>query len=234
MKFFEALFNLIFPEKYNCFICGGKASYGLCRGCADSLPKINGKTCKICGKKVSDEEELCINCKSNKIYFDGCAVPFVYREKVEKLIHLFKYQNQKVLAKPMAELMVWEIFKKGWKVDVVTFIPLHPERLMERGYNQSELLAIYIGEFMGIDVLPLLKRVKNTGSQTLLRAGERHENIRNAFKAEESFEKKSILLVDDILTTGATLNEASRILKENGASFVYAAVFASGFIEKMY
>jgi len=234
MKILESVFNLIFPEKYNCFICGEKASFGLCRGCASNLPKIYGKTCKICGKKVSDEEELCINCKSNKIYFDGCAVSCVYKENAEKLIYLLKYQNQKVLAKPMAELMAGEIFKKGWKVDFVTFIPLHPERLKERGYNQSELLALYIGEFLGLKVSALLRRVKNTGSQTLLKAGERYENVREAFKVIGDVKGRSILLVDDILTTGATLNEASRVLKENGASFVYGAVFASGLIEKMY
>ena len=111
-------------------------------------------------------------------------------------------------------------------IDLVVSIPLHPKREKSRGYNQSELLARVIGKELGLPVVNLLARVKNNSSQTGLNEDERRKNVAGIFRFKTGINGKKILLVDDVLTTGATMEEGAKVLKEAGAGEILGAVVA--------
>jgi ComF family protein len=120
--------------------------------------------------------------------------------------------------------------KMNWPIDVIVPVPLHKIRLDERGYNQSELLARELSYRLNIFMSKALRRVRNTTTQTALHKEERIENVKGAFKVtyKDTIVGKNVLLVDDVLTTGATLDECAKVLKENGAKDVYVATIATG------
>jgi ComF family protein len=136
------------------------------------------------------------------------------------MIHSLKYQNTKEIADTLARLCLHHV---GGKTMTVVPVPLHPKRLAKRGFNQAEVLA----ERMGLFVQLILKRVKNTISQTGLSRFAREQNVEGAFVCTQSVGGE-ILLVDDVATTGATMNECARVLKRAGATKVYGLVVARG------
>jgi len=145
----------------------------------------------------------------------------------------FKFHNRPGYGKTLASLLADKVtsFAADSGFDLITCVPLHPNRLIERGYNQSEILCRELGKRTGMPVnTHILKRIKNTQAQSLLAGKERYSNVKEAFQVvdAEPVRGKSVLLVDDILTTGNTLNECARVLKNAGAAEVTAAVIASG------
>jgi ComF family protein len=145
------------------------------------------------------------------------------------VIYRLKYGGEKEISSALGMLMAEILAAKGWSIRAIVPVPIHPFRLAERGYNQSLLLAEEIGRECGIDVSDsVLVRNRNTMSQTQMPARERLANVRGAFGPGEDRRtvKGPLLLVDDIMTTGATLNECSRVLREMGAQKVYCLTAA--------
>jgi len=149
------------------------------------------------------------------------------------VIHDFKYGHQIHLRHLVAHWLIEaldDVRLRGRRFDVIIPVPLHPARERERGFNQAALLAELISERMSIQSKPILKRIRYTTTQTAFDRAERMENLRNAFRLRKNMNVRSlrVLLIDDVLTTGSTLSECARVLKDAGALSVYAATAARG------
>ena len=190
--------------------------------------------CVGCGREGSP---ICERCSSNlrRVYlFEASSFveyifyPFVYEGTVRDIVLLFKYGGVRAFSRFMGEEMGVFYKERGFPVDVVVPVPLHRGRLRERGYNQAELLAVEVGRVLGIPVdTSSLLRVKSTRPQATIKGrDERMRNVRGVFRAAGSFEGRRVLLVDDVFTTGATMEECGRVLKGAGAERVYGLAFA--------
>ncbi|NLC20027.1 MAG: ComF family protein [Clostridiales bacterium] len=210
----------------------------VCAGCKEKLPYINEPRCMKCSKPISnDREEYCSDCaRKNHQYNRGFAV-WRYDETMKRSIADFKYRSRK----DNARFYVSEIIRlygdkiKEISPDVIVPIPLHRSKYNERGYNQAQLLALPIGKELGIPVLPrLLLRKKKTLPQKNLSDKERLKNLTEAFGYNErlavEYKKqiKKVLLVDDIYTTGSTIEACTHVLKSNGVLEVFFLVLCIG------
>jgi ComF family protein len=206
--------------------------------------------CVICGRLLpaDDRYRVCGDCWSRIIYLnrpidirlslEGIWSVGVYDGVLKELIHQFKYKEKKYLANPLGKLLVDFVGKylKEERFDYIVPIPLNKTRQKKRGYNQAELLARVLGEAVDRPILThLVKRRKKTKPQFGLNRDERFENLSGAFEISESGKEdvvaiagKTILLLDDLATTGATLDECAKALKKAGVNEVYGLVLAHG------
>jgi ComF family protein len=242
MKLFQPLIDLIYPPR--CAICGeflwkGRAKedheellFG--RPCFDGFSQITSPLCTVCGRPFVSrvgEDHACEDCLRKAPSCDMVRAPYLYEGGMMEAIHQFKYSGRSHLAHSLGPLLT--SFVKTWldrTADCVTMpVPLHPKRLRERGFNQSLLLARHVASRLGtgLDFLSLT-RIRYTQPQTGLKSEERRRNVRKAFevKDKEAVKGRSILLVDDVTTTGNTLNECARVLKRAGAEHVFGLVLA--------
>lgn len=212
--------QLLFPLR--CPVCDGIVRPWGEKICLECLPKLKLLTppwCMQCGKKLAEEGAYCADCQTGKhrylrgrsLYEYGAAAQSIYR---------FKYGGRREYAGFYGEQMAQYLgeFIRAAEPDAVVPIPLHPRRKAVRGYNQSELLARELGKRMGLAVYPkMLRRVKNTAPLKKLNPQERQNNLKRAFQLSGNDVKcKTILLVDDIYTTGSTMDEAARVFREAG------------------
>ena len=188
---------------------------------------IEEPRCGICGCPV-DEGALCEHCANSQHSVDRIITVTDFSDLIQEMIHRFKYNQCTALAEPLVGLMFRYWVQHPLQVDCIIPVPLHPRRLQERGYNQAALLAEGLGERLGIPVLlDVLVRIKYTKPQVGLTAEERKENVRGAFACpHKALIGKSVLLVDDVCTTGATLEACSVALKTAGATRVLGFTLA--------
>lgn len=208
-----------------CLLCDKPvdAEILVCRECEEKLSayRIKGPRCYKCGGSMEGRE--CPRCRELKPVFGKVRAPFVYEGEVRRLISYFKFTGIEKVAKFMASNMVEEIESN---YDILVPIPLHPTRKRERGFSQTFEIAKEISKITGIPLKEVLFRQKKTKSQTALGGKERRKNLKNAFKLKENVEGAKILLVDDVMTTGITINEAAKTLLKGGAEKVDGVVFA--------
>jgi ComF family protein len=200
----------------------------ICPRCAEELPWIE-KGCSRCGRPLEEGVNNCSYCRGVHFYFDECCALSLYRGEVRKAIHLLKYHGKRALAVPLGKLLSLKLARMPWipAVKCLVPVPLSQKRQELRGYNQSSLLANVIGKELHLPVAEVLVRVRDTGSQTGFNRIQRRDNLRGAFECSRALEQGShVLLVDDVLTTGATADEASFSLKRGGAERVSVAVLA--------
>lgn len=205
----------------------------LCGGCARSITLLKSPLCRVCGLPFESgvaEDHTCGDCLTSLNRFDLARSCGRYDQGLKHLIHGFKYKNIPQLASPLGVLLAWgfENYFSEHRFDLILPVPLHPRRMRQRGFNQAYLLAreAFAGKNGPIPSRPLpavecglLVRARATLPQTGLGRELRRKNLRNAFKVTrpEKVKKRSILLVDDVYTTGATVNECARTLKNAGA-----------------
>jgi ComF family protein len=160
--------------------------------------------------------------------FDGIAVRATFEGPIRAAIHALKYEGQTRLAGPLGMLMNENLERADWPVDVVVAVPLHESRLRARGYNQAALLANHVAWMHHWTFAPsALRRIRETASQVDLSAQERRANVEAAFAAEPTvFHGKRVLVIDDVLTTGATLSACADALRAAGATHIYGATVA--------
>lgn len=236
-KFLEALCDLIYPPV--CILCkrlisAEEKDISLCLSCQNTIEKNLPPFCQKCSRHLEESlnGDLCHQCTRTPYHFDRVWATTVYNKTLTRLIHRFKYQNKTVLRKIFSKLIF--SFIKDYHIDLSTFdfivpIPLHPTRLRERGFNQAQLLAESLAnELPATLLINQLLRTHYTRNQALLGKKERWTNIQGAFtiKGSLEFKGKNVLLIDDLFTTGTTISEAARILKENGANNVSALTLA--------
>jgi len=228
--------SFLFVKDYNCIVCGRELArpsrYLTCDNCYVKMETIGDKHCLKCGRKLHGEEEYCLDCQNSEMRFDRAFSPLVYAGAAANLVLDLKFNNKRYIAEPMAAYMVDRFLKENVAADAVLPVPLHANRKKERGYNQSELLAKEIARALGLPLLSdAAERVKDTLPSTKLEGGRkaREENIRGAFviNQKEAVKNKTVLVVDDVLTTGATASELSGALKKAGAAKALVLTFAS-------
>lgn len=232
-KIIDVLYNAVFPSEIKCIICGKDLEkdevMDICPTCLKTIKFNNGKRCLKCGKNLWAGSKYCNSCKMGVRVFKSATAPLLYEKPISTMIRKFKYDGKHYLAKPFAKIMAYEYVQSKFEVDLVLPIPMFYKREKERGYNHAKLLA---KEFCKITSLPLdtknFVRIMNTNQQAKLSKEEREKNINNAFRVIDSnmVKGKKILLLDDIITTGATIDECARVLYECGASEVNALAIA--------
>jgi len=231
----EAILDILYPQNIACILCQKRASdiddKGLCRACADTLPTIAPPVCQKCGRPVG-EDGICIDCAYVRYHFEQAVSVLHYTPEIKRLIHRFKYDGISYLSRIMGWWMA-QAFKQrcGWKVDIIMPVPLHPKRQRQRGFNQSALLARELGRYIGVSVNEgVLIRKKYTTAQAGLNKFQRMQNLQGAFEVREieAVRGKTILLVDDVFTTGSTVDECSKVLMQARAQRVYVLTLAVG------
>lgn len=234
-EMFNKILNCLFPSSITCFVCGDEvreSKHCLCDRCESEIPSVK-KFCLKCGSPIYSSAKYCLTCKNNVRHFDVARSPLIYKDSVAKAIKEFKYDGKTYLAKHFASFMFEEFLKfknELLPIDIIVPIPLSAERLIQRGFNQAELLAKELSKLTKIEtVTNCLVRIKNTSTQTALSFKERQENLEDAFKVENKnlVKGKVILLIDDVLTTGSTTSHASEKLKRAGAKAVYVLTAAT-------
>lgn len=160
-------------------------------------------------------------------YVAGLTAISDYHWPIEQLLKNLKFHQQPFIARIIADLMFQQLENLPWsKLDRIASIPLHTSRELDRGYNQSQVITEFLNRKLSVTPFAGLERVKKTQPQTELNRRQRKQNLNGAFNCRQDISGQTILLIDDVLTTGTTINQASKVLKESGASEVYVAVAA--------
>ena len=220
----KSFLNLIYPPR--CAVCHRGGSW-LCSACQDNIEFIQPPICPSCGKPTSTPR-LCLSCRMAPLQIDGIRAVGYLEGTLRTAIHRFKYSNIRTLATPLGQLMAQYLSRNQLPVDIVVPVPLHAQRLKERGYNQAALLAREISKTLGLPLLENgLSRVRSTVPQVGLAARQRRDNVRGAFHcADRRLKNQRVLLIDDVCTTGATLEACGLALRETGVSSVWGLVLA--------
>lgn len=210
-----------------CVGCG-KGSDFICHSCHRSLPQIMPPLCPRCGKPQLSGI-LCPGCVSWQVEIDGIRSPFRFDGVIRQAIHQLKYGNLRALAVTLAKLLQDYLATNPMPGEVLVPVPLHPKRIRERGYNQSSLLAKELSKLTSLSVVDdCLIRQRHTPPQAKTpTVDERRSNIANAFTCRDSrLQDKQVLLIDDVSTSGATLDACAVALKAAGATSVWGLVLA--------
>ncbi len=233
-KLTDRILDLFFPPR--CPFCDEavvSASGLVCDRCLNELHFVQDPFCMKCGKPLREKEaEYCDDCKKNPHVFKANRAVLVYDGRVRPSIYRFKYGGRKEYARCYAGLVAQNL--GDWishiQPDVIVPVPLHRKRLLKRGYNQAALFADRLGRLTGIPVMPSLAvRVKNTRPQKRLDYAGRQKNLKKAFKIRRNDVKlRHVLLVDDIYTTGSTLDALTAVFRQAGAAQVYGLTLSIG------
>lgn len=232
LKFWNAAMQLFFPSNFKCLFCNTDIAdhehQVYCNDCALAAPFNNGKRCKICDCTMEGDSEICDGCKDYRKYFDRAVAPMRYEGVAKSLILKLKNDNATYLAPDMARVMSERLRQENFSFDVIIPVPLSQKSLSKRKFNQSKLLADELAKIFAkpVDNHSLIK-ILETKHQKDLNLAQRKTNLKNAFKVvdKKAILGKNILLVDDVVTTGATANECSIVLKKY-ANKVYVVSFA--------
>ena len=223
----EMLLSLLYPRR--CPICHDivkPRGHLICPDCLKKVPFVQEPTCLCCGKEIASEEiEYCYDCSHHTRSFAGGFALAVYDPVMRESIRRFKNGGRMEYADWYVEA-IWQRYGgqlQGLDIDAVVPVPLHRSRRNERGYNQAELLAGRLAKKLRVPVLPkALARTRKTTAQKYLGGRERQKNLEAVFAVgRQSVVGKTILLVDDIYTTGSTAEACTRVLLTAGAQAVY-------------
>lgn len=230
--------EMIYPSSIYCLCCGKAIDrtrlYSLCDSCVRNIKWATSKNCDKCGKPLQEtwNGSLCADCIKIEHSFDKGYACCQYGAHSRAIIFSYKYNNHNYVGRFMAMAMADRLcgYEKRW--DYVTFVPTGRDKIKTRGFDHMQIVAFELGKILKVPVAKTLLREKKTLPQRGLDAISRRENIRGAFGiVEYNREKiigKSLLLIDDIYTTGATCDECAKVLKKGGAQRVDIACFAAG------
>ncbi len=225
--------SILYPDR--CPVCHGviRGKGDICPSCRKRLPYIREPRCKKCGKEIEKpEDEYCRDCHRFHHAYDRGAAVFVYDEVMRRSISMFKYHNRREYAKFYAGEMYEHCgsFLRSCRPEVILPVPVHKQKKRQRGFNQAELVAKELGKLIHVPVdTKYLIRKEKTKPQKELTRQQRKENLKDAFEIQEpekNYEK--VLLVDDIYTTGATIDAISEILKKNKTKIIFFLTICVG------
>ena len=220
-----AALDILFPPY--CVGCGKEGAF-ICLSCRRALPRITPPICPKCGRPQASGI-LCPDCAGWQAAIDGIRSPFRFEGAMREAIHRLKYQNLRALAVPLASMLQEYLNSSPLDVDVLMPVPLHRKRLRERGYNQARLLAQELGRLINIAVADdVLVRRRHTPPQArTTTVQERRLNIADAFACLDGrMRGRKVLLLDDVATSGVTLDACARVLKANGVASVWGLAMA--------
>ena len=212
------LLDLVFPR--TCAGCGSEGDY-LCDECEAAIPRLEPPQCSLCS--TPSRSPLCAWCRSANQPFDRITAPYRWTGVLQEMVYALKYRNVRASAPRLAELMSAHLVERSGTADIIAPVPLHLTRQRERGYNQSELLAREISKSTGIPMATdVLARTRNTPPQVSMSTPEeRRQNVIGAFECVGDVAGKRVLLVDDVVTTGATVAECAAQLRQAGATSIW-------------
>lgn len=227
------ILNILYPER--CPVCHGilQGKDFVCPSCRQKLPYIKEPKCKKCGKEMEKEEqEYCRDCQRFSHSFDKGGAVFAYDQVMRKSISMFKYHNRREYARFYAAEMYEHCrhFLNTCNPDVILPVPIHRQKKRQRGFNQAELVAKKLGKMMKVpvDSKYLIRREKTVPQKELSRQ-KRKANLKQAFKVNKTNRTyERVLIVDDIYTTGATIDAISEILRENQVKIIFFLTICVG------
>ncbi len=248
---FDECLKMLFPRR--CPVCEEivePVGELICPSCAAKLSPVTQPTCRKCGKElVCEQEEYCFDCSRHRRSFESGVALFNYNDAARRSMAAIKYRNKREFLDFYAAAMIWRFGKVilNWNPDVLIPVPVHPSRRRKRGFNQAEDLAKRLSEKLakkmgqervsrgkpGLSAVPvdtgLLFRIKKTMPQRELDPRQRMENLQQAFAADTSRTMPNcVVLVDDIYTTGSTMEACARVLKAAGVAEIHFAVICIG------
>lgn len=222
MKLADAFFELLYPPR--CMVCDEPTiSYGCCESCKGKINTISSEMCLSCGS-----EDVSCECKKRVYHFDGITAPYFNDDYAQQTVYDLKFYGKFNCLKPFGREMA-RFAKKSFgteNIDLICYVPSTKESMYKRGFNQSALFAKEISNLLHLDIKHnlLIKKESVKTQHRKKTIEDRFKNVRNGYKATEKLNGKNILLVDDIKTTGATIDECARQLKFAGAEKVYCVV----------
>ncbi len=222
----KQLSDILFCSR--CRICGDIVEIGsnFCDEC-ESVRKIEHPKCMLCGCSKAD----CI-CKNKKNEYKRITAVYYYKDSIARAVSNLKNNDMPFLSVNMAEEIYLTVQQEYNDIcfDYITYVPLRKLRQLKRGFNQSQLIADKLSELMGVETVKILTKTRYTGVQHHKSARERRADVFGAYDVSDEYkyklEDRNILLIDDVKTTGSTLNECAKMLKIYGCKSVYAATFA--------
>lgn len=227
------ILDLIFPQR--CFVCDDVLPWGknkICESCKKKMKYLSGAVCFRCGKPVKEEEEYCYDCKRKKHFFIQGAALFSY-EYIRLSLYRYKYAGRREYAGCYAGYMAEKFQEKlwQWKPDALVPVPLYKKKKKKRGYNQAELIAKKLGEYWNVPVITdLVIRIRNTRPMKEIDGTERENNLKKAFKlARNDVKLNTIIIIDDIYTTGSTIDAVSEVCLRGGITNVYFLTVSIGY-----
>ncbi len=240
-SFLKNLLNFLLPA--TCYICKLPVKEWnnpyICRICWKKIRLIDDPVCPCCGLPFKSEvalikspDFLCGECREKRRYFTKAIAVGVYEGTLSEAIHIFKYQKRQAMAKYLNAMVTDVLLQRLSDSNIIIPVPLHKKRLSERGFNQSLLIAHHISKRFSIPLcIDGLQRIRWTRPQIELTRDERLRNVRGAFaigaqNVAPVFKNKKIILVDDVYTTGATVNECAKVLKKAGVKEVIVFTLA--------
>ncbi len=212
----------------------------VCKECESKIPYVGVFRCYRCGKELENErQEYCYDClrhlQKKDSYFEQGLVPLKYNLSMRRSMEKLKYSNKREYAEFFADCIIRVHGEsiKAWDAELLIPVPIHRRRMIKRGYNQAALIAKHLNKYLQLELREdVLVRIKNTKVQNKLNDKDRKRNVTEAFSILENVvQYKKVILVDDIYTTGSTINSCAQILKAAGALQVYSvcACIGSGF-----
>jgi ComF family protein len=218
----ERVLDLVFPP-----LCVGCRRIGrwICDRCWQKMPWLFSHACSGCRRRWMDR--MCFACAGQSTALDALIAVTDFSDIGREAIHALKFNGRHAIAGPLGRMMAHVV--AGIEVDAVCPVPLHPKRRRERGYDQAALLARSVARTLDRPYRPdALRRIRPTAQQALLDRVARQANVEGAFRAKDDVREQTILLIDDVSTTGATILAAARALRESGCAGVNGLVFAHG------
>lgn len=243
----STIMDIFFPRC--CIICNEFYSPStfnydyLCIKCEKILPKPSDKNiCIKCRAFLGEyvlSRPICQLCKKYRHLFKKLITPLYYKDKAEEFIKEFKFGQRFYIGQLLTQLLITKIKEElensNKKIDYITYIPMTYWEEYRRGFNQAEFVARIVGKSIGVPVVKLLKKVRSTKHQMELSFFDRQKNVKDAFVMNKKFHysvrSKNIIIVDDIYTTGSTISECCRVLKDYGAKQIFPAVLARNIIK---
>ena len=229
----DFILDVIFPRR--CAVCDRVLPLGekeICKECKSSLKYLSEPLCFQCGKPVKEEEEYCYDCRNKKHFYNQGAALFSY-EYIRLSLYRFKYAGRKEYAEFYGKQMAacFREKKSLWKAQALVPVPLHKKKQRSRGYNQAELIAGELSKCWGIPVnTKLVIRSKNTKPMKEIVGTDRQNNLKKAFKLGVNDVKlDTIIIIDDIYTTGSTIDAVAKVCREAGILNIYFLTVSIGY-----
>jgi competence protein ComFC len=239
-KGLKSVLSCLLPS--SCVVCGKQSdnhqTVYICDSCFSALPRVSDPVCQMCntplGGVVQNEntskQYICTRCSKKHVYYSALISVFYYAGAVVELIHTFKYKHRVSIGRFLTSELAKRLAELNWidYIDCIVPVPMHPRRLYARGYNQAFILARYLGTAIKKPVFECLKRESFQHAQVGTPYKERIENVKNAFRIQKNsfIRGKRIFLLDDVYTTGATINECSKLLRAKDPSDIVVGAVA--------
>lgn len=224
-RIYRQVLDVFLPPR--CAVCN-KVGTWLCDQCAQQIPLFDAQICPQCGRPANSQYP-CRICQDTPLHVAPIRAAYLFEGNIRDVIHVLKYRGARKVADVLGTPMATAWRRHAMRSDVLIPVPLHPDREIQRGYNQAVLIAKALGREIGIPVLTqAVVRARATATQTKLNRQERRANVSGAFTciAGAAFVGKQVTLVDDVATTGATLNACADVLLAKGAQSVSAFTLA--------